>query len=169
MKYQIENTHRNISNLPSLIKREDVLPLVVVDKVELLQGRHDVVLFYRGLLANLVDSNRGWIAVDRVVGIRRLVQKTYHEIYKGKDPKEETSNNLEYFIEPMYLICFLRSYWYLVGIQQDGQNSVGPVAAVGEQAQVGEWLLRTASLPLELGQFVAELDQELGETNFEVM
>ena len=53
-------------------------------------------------------------------------------------------------------------YCYLVGIQQYGQNSVGPVAAVGEQAQVGEWLLRTASLPLELGQFVAELDQELG-------
>lgn len=69
----------------------------------------------------------------------------------------------------MYLICFLRSYWYLVGIQQDGQNGVCPVAAVGEKAQVRERLLRTASLPLEFGQLVAELDQELGETNFEVM
>ena len=56
----------------------------------------------------------------------------------------------------------IRSSGYLVGIQQDGENGVGPVAAVGEKAQVRERLLRTASLPLELGQLVAELDQELG-------
>ena len=57
-----------------LIKRENVLPLVVVDEVELLQRRHDVVLFYRGLLANLVDGDRGRIAV-RIVGVRRLSKK----------------------------------------------------------------------------------------------
>ena len=64
----------HISHLTYLIKRENVLPLIVVDEVELLQRRHDVVLFYRGLLANLVDGDRGRIAV-RIVGVRRLSKK----------------------------------------------------------------------------------------------
>ena len=55
---------------------------------------------------------------------------------------------------------------HLVGIEQDGEYGVGPVAAVGEEAQVGERLLGTARLPLELGQLVAELDQELIGTDY---
>ena len=76
-------TYGNISYLPSLIKREDVLPLVVVDEVKLLQRRYDVVLFYRALLANLVDCDRGWVAV-RIVGVRRLSKKEKDELMGSK-------------------------------------------------------------------------------------
>ena len=56
----------------NLVKREYVLPLVVVDEVKLLKRRDDVVLLNRCLLADLVDGHRGRIAVGRVVRIRRL-------------------------------------------------------------------------------------------------
>ena len=64
----IHITSEYIKICPSLIEREDVLSLVVVDEVELLQRGDDVVLLDRGLLANLVDGHRGRVAV-RVVGI----------------------------------------------------------------------------------------------------
>ena len=45
--------------------------------------------------------------------------------------------------------------------QQEFDNDLGPVGAVTEQAQVGERLLWTAELLLDLRQLVGELDEEL--------
>ena len=48
--------------------------------------------------------------------------------------------------------------------QQDLQYGVGPVGSVAQQAQVGQRLLRASRLPLELGELVAELYEELAVT-----
>ena len=40
-----------------LVQGQDVLTLVVIDQVEILEGRDDVVLLDRGCLAQLVDGD----------------------------------------------------------------------------------------------------------------
>ena len=117
-----------------LRQREDVLALVVVDQVELLQGRDDVLLLDGGLLADVVngDGRRLVVGVVGVGGGGGAVAAAGAAVLGG-------------------LLLRLLEY--------DGHDGVRPVGAVGEEAEVGEGLLRGAGLPFRLAQLVAELDE----------